>query len=338
MDTPALSSPQISCAVESWPVAGTFRISRSTIDEIFVVKVTITDGPHQGFGECRPYARYDETPQSVTAQIESLISNAATLTAQTLQGRLPAGAARNAVDCALWDLAVQKTKISISSLLNLPEPKPCRTAFTLSIDSPINMQKAALNASKHSLLKIKIGDMSGLEACLAVMHVRPDAELIIDANEALSIEDAKSFTQALETYPVVMIEQPIPAGLTLPARDAASLPVICADESLHTSADLAALWDQGYRAVNVKLDKTGGLTEAVNLLTQARKMGFVVMLGCMVGTSLAMAPAMYLNAFADIIDLDGALLLAKDREHKIIYEGDQIMPPPRALWGQSRNR
>lgn len=335
-DTPALTAPHLSVAIETWPVAGTFRISRSSLSEITVVTATITDGGHRGRGECRPYARYDETPQSVAAQIESLGAELGSLTAQTLLRRLPAGAARNAVDCALWDLAVQKTRTPITELLDLPAPKTRQTAFTLSIDTPENMRIAALAAKQHKLLKIKIGGEDGLDSCLAVMDARADAELIIDANEALTSKACARFQKTLCGYPVLMIEQPVPAGQPLPNMTAGQLPIICADESLHTRQDLKALWGAGYRAVNVKLDKSGGLTEGYALLREARAMGFVIMLGCMVGTSLAMAPAMYLSSYADVIDLDGALLLAKDRKVAMGYESGMILPPPARLWGMPR--
>lgn len=326
----------IKSTVEHWPVAGEFRISRSTLSEITVVVVEVAKGRHIGRGECRPYARYNETAQTVQAQISSLGDKLESLTLDTLQDFLPAGAARNAVDCALWDLRAQMSGENVAQMLCLSPARACRTAFTLSIDRPDAMRKAAQAAGGHSLLKIKIGDYDGgLAAALAIMDARPDAELIIDANEALSTGQARAMQYALARYPVVVIEQPTPAG-ERPQFDPLALPIICADEALHTAGDLTKLWAQGYRAVNIKLDKTGGLSEAVKTMKAARAMGFVIMLGCMVGTSLAMAPAFLLSPYADIVDLDGALLLAKDREGGLRYKDGCVDAGAAALWGHPK--
>ena len=330
-----LALRQLKIDTEKWPVAGSFRISRSTLTEIAVVTVTLRDGEHIGRGECRPYARYDETPESVTAQIEAIRHALEKgLTVQDLQHSLLAGAARNAVDCALWDLKAKQTHQPIYELLKLPPPQARQTAYTLSIDTPIKMQHAALQAKAYPLLKVKIGSREGLEACLAVMESRPDAELIIDANEALKPQDVTHFQRALKTKPVVMIEQPLPDAQLNDIPDTPNaLPIFCADESLHTAKDLDHLWTAGYRAVNVKLDKCGGLSAGLELMRAARAKGFIIMAGCMVGTSLAMAPIMFLESFADYIDLDGPLLLAKDRKKGLRYEGPVIHPPLRELWG-----
>ncbi len=320
---------------EEWPVAGEFRISTSSITKITVVSVTIRDGKYIGRGECRPYPKYDETPASVIAQIETIRHTIEKgLITENLQDLLPAGAARNAVDCALWDLKAKTAGKGISSLLGLAEPKPRQTAYTLSIDSPTKMRAAALKAQGYPLLKIKIGSHAGLAACLAIMEARPDAELIIDANEALSPQDISAFQLALTGKPVVMIEQPVHRSKynEIPNTPRA-LPIFCADESLHTEQDLNRLWSAGYRAVNVKLDKCGGLTAGLKLMQAAKAKGFIIMAGCMVGTSLAMAPIMILESFADYIDLDGPLLLAKDRKKGLRYEGPIIHPPSRDLWG-----
>jgi len=320
---------------EIWAVAGEFRISNSALTEVTVVTVTIREGDYIGQGECRPYPKYDETPASVTAQIESVRQNIEkSVSIEELQCLLPAGAARNAVDCALWDLKAKQLQQPIYSLLQTPKPKPRQTAFTLSIDTHKKMRQAALDAIQYPLLKIKIGSSDGLAACLTIMDARPDAELIIDANEALNAKDIKLFQSALGNKPVVMIEQPLPRNYynKIPNTPNA-LPIFCADESLHTVKDLDRLWDAGYRAVNVKLDKCGGLTAGLELMQAAKAKGFIIMAGCMVGTSLAMAPIMLLESFADYIDLDGPLLLAKDREKGLCYEGPIIHPPSRDLWG-----
>lgn len=320
---------------EIWPVAGAFRISRSSLTEITVVTVAVQEGEHVGRGECRPYARYNETPETVTAQIEDIREQIEKgLPTEALQKRLPAGAARNAVDCALWDLKAKTSGRSIPGLLGIEAPKSRQTAYTLSIDTPAKMRAAALIARSYPLLKIKIGGHDGLAACLAIMEARPDAELIIDANEALSPKDINAFQSALNGKPVVMIEQPLPAKRDSKIPNTPNeLPIFCADESLHTSKDLDRLWSAGYRAVNVKLDKCGGLTAGLDLMQAAKAKGFIIMAGCMVGTSLAMAPIMMLESFADYIDLDGPLLLSKDRDEAMKYEGAVIYPPTRNLWG-----
>ena len=320
---------------EIWPVAGSFIISRSALKEITVVTVEIRENGHRGLGECRPYSRYNETSENVTQQIETLrpeIENGLTL--EQLQNLMPAGAARNAIDCALWDLKAKQTGKSVSELLCLPAPQKRLTAYTLSIDTPRNMQKAAIKAKDYPILKIKIGGMEGLESCLAIMEVRPDAELIIDANEALKIRDVVTFREKLAKLPVIMIEQPVASNVYNHIPNTPSeLPIFCADESLHVVEDLSKLWDAGYRAINVKLDKCGGLTAGLELMRAAKSKGFIIMAGCMVGTSLAMAPMMVLESFADYIDLDGPLLLAKDRKNGLQYAGPTILPAKRGFWG-----
>ena len=320
---------------EIWPVAGAFSIARSSVTEISVVTVTLIEGAFIGRGECRPYARYDETPKSVTDQIETIRQNIEQgLTIQDLQSLLPPGAARNAVDCALWDLKAKQRGQSISEIMGITKPQARKTAYTLSIDTPSKMSKAAMNARDYPLLKVKIGSSDGLAACLAIMEARPDAELIIDANEALTAEAINDFQLTLGGKPVVMIEQPLPqADDELIPYAPNKLPIFCADESLHTVRDLDRLWQAGYRAVNVKLDKCGGLTAGLELMRTAKAKGFIIMAGCMVGTSLAMAPIMMLESYADYIDLDGPLLLAKDKEKGLHYEGPIIYPPSEALWG-----
>lgn len=321
--------------IQNWPVAGEFRIANSSLTQITVITVIITDGRFTGRGECRPYAKYGETPESVSAQINRIKTDLLRgLSPHDLQKLLAPGAARNAVDCALWDLKSKQSQSSISQLLGLAPPKQRLTAFTLSIDTPDNMKAAALDAKAYPLLKIKIGGMEGLESCLAVMEVRPDAQLIIDANEALKPEDIKPFQDALKTKPVIMIEQPLSRENygAIPNTPKA-LPIFCADESLHTAKDLDRLWAAGYRAVNVKLDKCGGLTAGLELMKAAKARGFIIMAGCMVGTSLAMAPMMILESYADYIDLDGPLLLARDIKKGLRYEGPYIYPPHKDLWG-----
>lgn len=330
-----LALRELKIETEKWPVAGAFTISRSSLTEIAVVTVTLRQGEHIGRGECRPYSRYDETPKSVIHQIESIRSDIEKgVTTKALQALLPAGAARNAIDCALWDLKAKLLGQSIPKIIGIPKAQPRKTAYTLSIDTPDKMRQKALKAKAYPLLKVKIGDPSGLTACLAIMEARPNAELIIDANEALTAESLSQFRIALREKPVIMIEQPLAQSQDgLIPNEPDELPIFCADESLHTAKDLDRLWNAGYRAVNVKLDKCGGLTAGLELMRAAKAKGFIIMAGCMVGTSLAMAPIMLLESFADYIDLDGPLLLAKDRKKGLRYEGPIVHPPTRELWG-----
>jgi len=326
---------QLNSQIQSYPVAGSFRIAHGSLSVIDVVEVSIRSGVHIGRGECRPYARYGETPASVKAQIDSLRAPMSEgLGLEELQNALPAGAARNAIDCALWDIEAKSTGKTVATLLGLPAPMPRVTAFTLSIDSPARMAKAAIAARAYGILKLKIADMSGLDCALAVMQARPDAQLIVDANEALTAEQLSQFQNRLSGYPVLMIEQPLAAGQSL-GRDQnpEALPILCADESLHTRADLEGLWNAGYRAVNIKLDKCGGLTEGLALIQEAKARGFVIMAGCMVGSSLAMAPMLHLAGMADVVDLDGPALLAKDCEFGLDYIGDTVGVPDPRLWG-----
>ena len=320
---------------QSWPIAGQFRISRNSLTQIEVVSVEITAGQYKGRAECRPYARYEESAASVTAQIESIRDAIESgLTPEQLQSHLPAGAARNAVDCALWDLRAKTRQQSLAQMLGIAPARARQTAYTLSLDSPAKMGQAALEAKDYPLLKIKIGAQQGLEASLAVLKARPDAQLIIDANEALQPCELEAFRAALTGKNVAMMEQPLPAKDFDKIDNAPDTrPIYCADESLHGIEDLEPLWAAGYRAVNVKLDKCGGLTPALALMQAAKAQGFTIMAGCMVGTSLAMAPMMILEQFADYIDLDGPLLLAKDIKNGIKYEGAIIHPPSKALWG-----
>ncbi len=323
---------QLKIQIRHWPVAGTFRIARNALTAIPVVTVTLSDGHHQGQAECRPYGRYDENCESVCAQIQSVQNAIETGMDRTaLQSALPAGAARNALDCALWDLQAKQSKTAIWQNLKITKPGPRITAFTLSLDTPKAMAKAASQAIDYPLLKIKIGSKNSLECVLAIIKARPDATLIIDANEALNSAALPMFLKAIPVKNIALIEQPLPAGHSTPLPETGH--ILCADESLHTSTDLPHLWQQGYRAVNVKLDKTGGITQAHDTMIRARTMGFKVMAGCMVGSSLAMAPMVILESLADFIDLDGPLLLERDIDNGLSYKGAMVYPPTSALFG-----
>ncbi len=323
----------LSVSVERWPIAGAFRISRGAKTEAEVVVATLTDGAHRGLGECVPYRRYGESVEGVVAAIEALRpALEAGLDRIALQAALPAGAARNALDCAFWDLAAKQSGRRVAELAGLPPPRPVTTAYTLSLDAPEAMAAAARAAAKP-LLKLKLGgDGADFERVAAVHAAVPDARLIVDANEAWRPAEAPALAARLAGLGVSLIEQPVPAGED-GALDAAACPLaLCADESCHTVTDLPRLVGH-YSHVNVKLDKAGGLTAAIELAKGARNLGLGLMVGCMVGTSLAMAPAALLAPLAEFTDLDGPLLLARDREPGLRYDGALLHPGAAALWG-----
>ncbi len=306
-----------------------FTISRGSRTEARVLTVRITRGGVTGWGECVPYARYGETLESVAAQIKSLPTN---ITRDALQATLPAGAARNAVDCALWDLAAKTAGKRVWELAGLPTPKPMLTAFTLSLDTPENMALAAAKHAHRPILKIKLGTPDDMPRLEAVRSGAPKSTIIIDANEGWTPEIYTDLAPHLLRLGVALVEQPLPAGADdMLAEIARPLPV-CADESCHDRASLPLLHGK-YDMVNLKLDKTGGLTEALALRDAAVAAGFQVMVGCMVGSSLAMAPATLLAQGADYTDLDGPLLLAEDRDNPLHYDAAGVHPPTANLWG-----
>ncbi len=310
-------------------LAEVFTISRGSRTEAKVLTAQISRDGAKGWGECVPYARYGETLDSVTAQILGLpdeISRAA------LQDALEPGAARNAVDCALWDLAAKQAGKRVWQLAGLTAPGPEITAFTLSLDTPENMRAAAAKHAHRPLLKIKLGTPDDMARLEAVRAGAPDAAIIVDANEGWSAEVYSDLAPHLVRMGVKLVEQPMPAGQDgMLAEIARPLPV-CADESCHDRASLADLKGK-YDVVNIKLDKTGGLTEALALRDAARAEGYGIMVGCMVGSSLAMAPAVLLAQGAGFIDLDGPLLLAEDRENPLKYDESGVHPSEPALWG-----
>ena len=310
-------------------LAQVFTISRGSRTEAKVLTVRVEDEDHVGWGECVPYARYDETLESVTAQIEGL---PAVFTRDELQSLLPAGAARNAVDCALWDLEAKKTGKPVWELAGLDQPGPEITAYTLSLASPEEMQKQAAENAHRPLLKIKLGTPEDMPRLEAVRAGAPEARIIIDANEGWSAEVYADLAPHLLRLGVELVEQPLPAG-----EDEALIgmerPVpVCADESAHDCASLPKLKGK-YDVVNIKLDKTGGLTEALKLRDAALAEGYQVMVGCMVGSSLAMAPATLVAQGALVTDLDGPLLLAEDRPEPLTFDAEGVHPPRPALWG-----
>ncbi len=319
---------------EAWPIRGGFTISRGAKHVAQVVVASISEGGFAGRGECVPYARYGESVASVCAQIDALKAQIeAGMNRDALQDACPPSAARNALDCALWDLEAKQSGAPVWKLAGLAAPRPCITAYTLSLDSPEAMGAAAASAAHFPILKLKLGPEAVIESVEAVHRASPQAKLILDANEAWDITLLKAVSPRLKELNAVLIEQPLPAG----ADDALAghdWPVpLCADESCHEMGDLAQLREK-YALINIKLDKAGGLTGALALARAARGMGFGIMAGCMVGTSLAMAPAMLLAGLAQYVDLDGPLLLARDRENGLRSEpGGVLHPPVSALWG-----
>jgi L-Ala-D/L-Glu epimerase len=319
----------ISVRAESFRLAEVFTISRGARTETRVLTVEVTRDGVTGRGECVPYARYGETVESVAAQVEALPGG---IDRAALQSALPAGAARNAVDCALWDLEAKVAGRRAWELAGLPAPGPLVTAFTLSLEAPETMRAAAARNAHRPLLKVKLGTPGDMERLEAVRAGAPDARIIVDANEGWTAEIYAELAPHLLRLGVAMVEQPLPAGEDgMLAEIARPLPV-CADESCHDRASLPALRGK-YDMVNIKLDKTGGLTEALALREAARAEGYGVMVGCMVGTSLAMAPAVLVAQGAAVVDLDGPLLLAEDRSPALTYDAAGVHPPPPELWG-----
>jgi len=310
-------------------LAQVFTISRGSRSEAQVLTVCLSDGQHQGVGECVPYARYNETLDSVTAQIDALPD---AFSRQDLYDLLPAGAARNAVDCALWDLAAKQAGKRVWDLIGLPTPKPEITAYTLSLDTPEAMREQAMKHAHRPLLKIKLGTPDDMPRLEAVRAGAPKSKIIVDANEGWSAEVYTDLAPHLIRLGVALVEQPLPA-----ADDDALIgmdrPVpVCADESCHDTNSLPHLVGK-YDVVNIKLDKTGGLTEALELKRAALAAGYDIMVGCMVGSSLAMAPATLIAQGAMITDLDGPLLLAQDRDTPLKFDAASVHPPHPNLWG-----
>ena len=320
---------RVETRAESFRLAEVFTISRGSRTEAAVLTAILTDGGITGRGECVPYKRYGESMDSVAAQIAGLPDG---VTRAALQDALAPGAARNAVDCALWDLEAKRAGRRVWELAGLARPGPAVTAFTLSLDTPDRMEAAARRHAHRPLLKIKLGTPDDMIRLEAVRRGAPDTAIIVDANEGWTADIYSDLAPHLVRLGVRLVEQPLPAGADdLLAEIDRPLPV-CADESCHDRASLGALRGK-YDFVNIKLDKTGGLTEALALRDAARAEGYRVMVGCMVGTSLAMAPALLVAQGAEVVDLDGPLLLAEDRDPPLLYDADGAHPPEAALWG-----
>ena len=320
---------KIDVSQDSFPLKSAFRISRGSKTTADVVTVKLTRNGVQGWGECVPYPRYGETVESVTEQLQSVPPH---ITRADLIETLPAGAARNALDCAIWDVKAKETNRRVWKLANLPKPKPVQTAFTLSLGTVENMTRAATQNAHRPILKLKVGTPDDLDRLVAVRNAAPDAKLVIDANEGWTIDDYQLLIDHLVDMNIALIEQPFPAGQDACLSNLDRPIPICADESVHTSEDLPALVGK-YDCLNIKLDKSGGLTTAIDLKAKAQAMGFDIMVGCMVGTSLAMAPALLLASDATLVDLDGPLLLTKDRDTPISYDARGMHPAPAELWG-----
>jgi L-alanine-DL-glutamate epimerase-like enolase superfamily enzyme len=319
---------------ESWPIAGSFSISRGAKTEAVVVCAELSDGRFHGRGECVPYARYEETVGGVIASLGDMGNALARgLDRAGLQEAMPAGAARNALDCAFWDLEAKRAGKSAAELADIPSPHALTTAYTISLGTPETMAEAAAKAAARPVLKIKLGGKHGdAERIRGVRAAAPQAQLIVDANEGWTAANLEANLAACADAGVTLIEQPLPAGDDA-ALGAIKRPIaVCADESVHDRASLQKLVGR-YDAVNIKLDKTGGLTEALAMANEAQRLGFDIMVGCMVATSLSMAPAVLLAQRARVVDLDGPLLLARDRPEGLRYDGSLVHPPKPALWG-----
>lgn len=315
------------------PLREVFAISRGSKTVAETLMVTLTNGEAAGRGECTPYARYGESLDSVIEQIEAQRDAVESgIDRQELNERVPAGAARNAIDCALWDLEAKKSGRRAYELAGLSPPKPVLTAYTLSVGSPEAMAAAAKKASDRPLLKLKAGGEGDLERVKAVREAAPKARLIVDANEAWQPDAVEERLAALAQLGVEMVEQPLPAGDDAALKNIDSPLCVCADESFHDRSSLDAVADR-YAMVNIKLDKTGGLTEALAAVRAARQHNLKIMVGCMVAGSLAMAPAMLAAQGAEIVDLDGPLLLAEDDAAPLTYSGSLVQPPEPPLWG-----
>lgn len=329
-----MSSTRLVAVEETvFPLAETFTISRGSRNEARVVTVTVTDGDHQGQGESVPYARYGETVAGVIEAVhgagDALRSG---LDRVQLQKSLPPGAARNALDCALWDLEAKASGHRAYQLAALEAPHPVTTAFTLSLEAPETMREKARRHADRPLLKIKLGGEGDLERLRAVHAGAPKARLIVDANEGWTPEVYTKIAPELLRLGVELVEQPLPADNDGALARMERIVPVCADESCHDRESLPALVGK-YDMINIKLDKTGGLTEALLLKQAAIAQGFDIMVGCMVGSSLAMAPAVLIAQGAAVVDLDGPLLLAEDRDHALIYDHTNVHPSSSQLWG-----
>ena len=319
--------------MESFPVDGSFTISRGSKTSAEVIVCTIADGHFKGRGECVPYRRYGESMESVMAEIEAIIPMIEDgLERVLLQTLMKPGAARNAVDCALWDLEAKRSGVAVSTVVGLSAPQPLVTAYTISLGEPEAMAAQTAKWAHRKLLKVKVGTENDISRMRAVRAAAPNSVIVLDANEGWTETNIVEHFSVAAECGIALIEQPLPAGRDGYLEKIAHPVPVCADESAHETEGLEALRGR-YEAVNIKLDKAGGLTEALKMKDRARMLGYDIMVGCMVGTSLAMAPAVLLAQDADFIDLDGPLLLARDREPGLVYRDSLVFPPEARLWG-----
>ena len=323
----------LSARIERWPIAGSFTISRGAKTEAVTVVAELSRAGLTGRGECVPYPRYGETAEATLNALRAMQEPVSRgLDGRALQASMPPGAARNALDCAFLDLEAKTSGQRVWNLLGRPAPEACVTAYTISLGSPEAMAAATEKAAHRRLLKIKLGGEDDGDRIAAVRKAAPDCELIVDANEAWSTDNLEQNLAACAAAGVTLVEQPLPAGHDEALARIQRPLKVCADESVHDRTSLDGLRER-YDAVNIKLDKTGGLTEALAMADAAHALGFDIMVGCMVATSLSMAPAMLLTSQAPFVDLDGPLLLARDRDGGLRYEGSLVYPPEPALWG-----
>ena len=318
---------------ESWPIAGSFTIARGSKTQAEVIVVTLTENGLGGRGEAVPYSRYHETVPQCIASLEAVRGAIESgIDRFTLPSLGLPKAAQNALDCALLDLEAKKSGMAVWQRVGLQKPNDAITAYTLSLDTPEAMAAAAFRSAHYPLLKLKLGRDGDIQRLNAIREAVPDARLIVDANEGWSPAILPSMLEACEKFRVELVEQPLPADNDEALRNMPRGTIICADESAHDIAGLKKLIGK-YDAINIKLDKTGGLTTALALAKAAREQNFKIMIGCMLATSLAMAPAFLLAQLADYVDLDGPLLLSKDRENGINFAGGIMSPPHPSLWG-----
>src|ERR1700722_7019868 len=317
----------------SWPLAQPFAISRGSRTTAGGVVAGLFDGDSRGRGECVPYPRYGESVDSVVAALEAMKGAVFSgLDREGLQQAMPPGAARNALDAAFWDIDAKRADSRVADLLGMGPLHSVVTAYTLSLDTPERMGGGAAAQRTRPLLKLKLTGDGDIDRVREVRRNAPQARLIVDANEGWTARHFAELAPILAEFGVELTEQPLPAGDDAALADMPHPIPVCADEACHTAADLDGLLGK-YDAINIKLDKTGGLTEALALAAAARERGFKIMVGCMIGTSLAMAPAMLIAQRAEIVDLDAPLLLAADRVPGLRYDGSTLYPPEPALWG-----
>ncbi|MBW7974256.1 N-acetyl-D-Glu racemase DgcA [Bradyrhizobium sp. BR 10289] len=323
----------LAARIERFPISGSFTISRGAKTEAVTVVAEVSRDGLTGRGECVPYPRYGETPEATLAALQTMqAAVAGGLTRQALQAAMPPGAARNALDCALIDLEAKASGARAWNLLDRPVPGERTTAYTISLGTPEAMAAATAKAAHRPLLKIKLGGDGDPERIAAVREAAPESELIVDANESWTEANLEQNLAACDAVGVTLVEQPLPAGKDDALARIKRPLAVCADESVHDRNSLAPLRAR-YDAVNIKLDKTGGLTEALAMADAAQALGFEIMIGCMVATSLSMAPAMLVTPQARFVDLDGPLLLARDRDHGLRYDDSLVYPPDASLWG-----